>query len=79
MEKNSENKLDLETVISALDSIGKIASALKDKYGIIHKQAFIKYNLNKHLKIIIKQPYEHRYHLYQITLQMLVLLQFHPS
>lgn len=35
--------MDAATVFEALDNIGKIAGALKDKYGIIHKQAFIKY------------------------------------
>ena len=36
--------MDLKTVLIALDTVGKVASALKDKYGIIHKQAFINYH-----------------------------------
>lgn len=35
--------MDLNTVLSALDAIGKIAGAVKDKYGIIQKHAFIRY------------------------------------
>lgn len=36
--------MDWKTVVTALDAVGKIAGATKDKYGIIHKQAFIKYH-----------------------------------
>ncbi len=36
--------MDINSVLSILDTIGQVAGSLKDKYGIIHKQAFIKYH-----------------------------------
>ena len=36
--------IDLGMVLKALDGIGKAVYVLKDKYGIIHKQAFIRFH-----------------------------------
>lgn len=39
--------MDVVHVIQILDEIGKIANAVKDNYGIVHKQAFINYRGKK--------------------------------
>lgn len=39
--------MDIQKIMTVLDLIGKVASSQKDKYGIIHKQAFINYRGRK--------------------------------
>ena len=42
-EKNEKKPIDINTVLSILDSVGKIVVDTEKKYGFIHKQAFINY------------------------------------